>query len=47
MLISGSLDKSIRLWNVQEGRLIKTIHDDNDIENISLSPDGKILTSIG
>lgn len=48
-LVSVSFDKTIRLWDVETGELIKTLRHqigtghDGEIHTAALSPDGKIL----
>lgn len=45
-LASGSMDKTIRLWNTQTGKHIFTLEGHTDVVNdISYSPDGKTLAS--
>ncbi|NCQ94376.1 MAG: hypothetical protein GPJ13_04130, partial [Microcystis aeruginosa W11-06] len=45
-LVSGSRDKTIKLWNVETGQEIRTLkgHDDY-VRSINFSPDGKTLVS--
>ena len=45
-LASGSIDKTIKLWDVETGKQITTLlgHDDF-VLSVSFSPDGKTLTS--
>ena len=46
MLISGSLDGTIRLWRLPDGRHIRTLEGHSDsVFCLSISPDGKILAS--
>jgi COMPASS component SWD3 len=47
-LASGGDDKTIRLWNLKTGQLLRTItgHPDG-IKSLVFSPDGKILVSSG
>ena len=50
-LVSGSYDKTIKLWNVETGQEIRTLkgHDDNVtddyVTSVNFSPDGKTLVS--
>ncbi|MDJ0620558.1 MAG: AAA-like domain-containing protein, partial [Calothrix sp. MO_192.B10] len=46
-LASSSSDGTIRLWNVEDGKLKKTIlaHNNTWVRSISYSPDGKLLAS--
>lgn len=46
MLVSGSADKSIKLWKAGNGRLISTINGHSDtVACLATSPDGRILAS--
>lgn len=46
-LASGSPDRTIRLWDVESGRLIRTINNDaaRDYVTVVFSPDGRFLAS--
>ena len=45
-LISGSCDETIKIWNI-DGTLIDTLSGHTaSIDNIALSPDGKLLASV-
>jgi WD40 repeat protein len=45
-LVSGSVDKTVRIWDVPNGRLIRTIdaHSDN-VNAVAYSPDGRLVAS--
>ncbi|AFZ15687.1 WD40 repeat-containing protein (plasmid) [Crinalium epipsammum PCC 9333] len=43
-LASASEDKTIKLWNVEDGRLLKTL-EGHEASDLSFSSDGKILAS--
>jgi FOG: WD40 repeat len=46
MLASGSDDKTVKLWNVQDGRLLKTLNGHRAwVRKVRFSPDGKTLVS--
>src|SRR5205085_7685615 len=46
ILASGSLDQTIRLWNVADGKLIREIKGHTDIvDSIAFNKDGKLLAS--
>jgi WD40 repeat protein len=44
--VSGSDDKTIKLWNVETGQEIRTLKGhDNYVTSVNFSPDGKTLVS--
>jgi WD40 repeat protein len=47
LLAVGSEDAQIHLWEVNSGVLINRIRDLHPIRQIALSPDGKLLASVG
>ena len=45
-LASGSLDKTIRIWNITEGKEIKKLEGHLDkVYSVTYSPDGAFLAS--
>ncbi|TRV43164.1 MAG: WD40 repeat domain-containing protein [Microcystis panniformis Mp_MB_F_20051200_S6D] len=45
-MVSGSLDKTIKLWNVETGKEIRTLKGhDSYVWSVNFSPDGKTLVS--
>ncbi len=45
-LVSGSRDKTIKLWNVETGKEIRTLKGhDSYVYSVNFSPDGKTLVS--
>jgi len=45
-LVSGSRDKTIKLWNVKTGKEIRTLKGHNSrVRSVNFSPDGKTLVS--
>ena len=45
-LFSGSSDKTIKIWNLENGKLVNTLRGHSDtVWCISISHDGKILVS--
>jgi len=46
LLASGSGDKTIKLWSLPEGALVKTLEGHKDtVRALAVSPDGKLLAS--
>ena len=46
IMVTGSLDKSIILWSIDTGKLIKTFSGNfEEIRCLAFSPNGKILAS--
>jgi WD40 repeat protein len=46
ILISGSVDKTIKIWNLATGKLLRTLKGHGDeVLAVNLSPDGKIIAS--
>jgi Tol biopolymer transport system component len=43
MLMQHVFDKSVRLWNVEEGKEIAALDEKTDVECLRFSPDGKLL----
>jgi WD40 repeat protein len=44
--VSGSYDNTIKLWNVETGKEIRTLKGhDNSVRSVNFSPDGKTLVS--
>ena len=45
-LVSGSIDKTVKLWDVQTGGVVKTFHGHtNSVLSVSISPDCTIIAS--
>jgi WD40 repeat protein len=45
---SGNWDKTIRIWNLSTGQVIRTLSGDSDrVTSVAFNPDGKILASGG
>ena len=45
-LVSGSADRTIKLWKPRTGELIRTLSEHSDVVNsVAISPDGQILVS--
>ncbi|MBD2465841.1 NACHT domain-containing protein [Oscillatoria sp. FACHB-1407] len=45
VIATSSSDQTIRLWSVQTGQLLKTLHGYGNIWSVAFSPDGKVLAS--
>ena len=46
MLVSGSKDSTVRLWNAETGRFLPTLRGHFwEIEAVAVSPDGKTVVS--
>jgi WD40 repeat protein len=43
LLISGSHDKTVRLWDIQTGGLVKTLRIGNSVESVGFSKDGGMV----
>ena len=46
-LVSGSYDKTIKIWNLESGILINEVKykESYDIYSVAISPDGKTIVS--
>ncbi|MCB0139584.1 MAG: pentapeptide repeat-containing protein, partial [Caldilineaceae bacterium] len=40
-------DETIQIWNWQQTELVKTLHTSSTLEDVTFSPDGKFLVSVG
>ena len=45
LLVSGSPDDTIRLWEVATGRLLRTLVPDSSVTSLAFSPDSRLLAS--
>ncbi|MBD2603463.1 serine/threonine protein kinase [Scytonema hofmannii FACHB-248] len=46
ILVSGSYDKTIKIWNLPDGTLIRTLTDHSGgVSSVAISPDGQTLVS--
>lgn len=46
-ILSGSMDKTLKLWDVSTGREIRTFKYTKSIYTLAFSPDGKLAVSNG
>ncbi|MDA0986261.1 MAG: WD40 repeat domain-containing protein [Bacteroidetes bacterium] len=46
-IISSSLDNSIVIWRISDGKPLHTMYHNNSVTGISISPDEKYLVSVG
>lgn len=47
-LVSGSYDHTVKLWNLKNGKLIRTLDGHKDgVNDVLISPDGKLFFSAG
>jgi len=46
-LATGSKDKTIKLWNLRTGELIRTLRDSTEVFGVAVSLDGQTLASGG
>lgn len=47
VLASGSDDKTVKLWSLATGEVIKSLSHSGEVESISFSPDGKTIAAGG
>src|SRR5262249_23303224 len=47
MLVSAGEDRTIRFWDVTSGKQQRQMTTENPVEKIALSPDGRVLASLG
>ncbi len=48
ILVSGSSDRTMKVWDIQIGKLIRTITShDGPVNAVAISPDGQTLASVG
>ena len=47
-LVSGNLDRTVRLWDVRSGRMLKAIgRHDGYVTSVAFNPDGQLVASAG
>ena len=46
-MITGSLDTTLRIWNISNRKLLKILNHGNIVKSISLSDKGKLIVSAG
>jgi len=44
-LISGCYDKTIKIWNVYTGELVRTLNEPSTVQHVAISRDGQTLIS--
>ena len=45
-VVSGSIDKTVRLWSVESGELMRTMEGHTDqVNSVAFSPDGQSVVS--
>jgi WD40 repeat protein len=47
ILVSGSHDKSVKLWGVDSGSLLQTLNETISVNSAALTPDGALLVTAG
>lgn len=48
ILVSASIDKTIKIWDVPTGKIVQTLQaDPYDVRSVAFSPDGSFLASAG
>jgi WD40 repeat protein len=43
LLAGGASNKTIRIWDARNGRVLKTLHTNDIVDSVAFSPDGKLL----
>lgn len=46
-IVSGSLDKSVRVWNTADGKMLRNIFHGGPVAAVAVRPDGKRIASAG
>jgi WD40 repeat protein len=44
-MASGSWDRTIRLWRVSDGALVRTLTGHTSVNSVAFSPDGSLIAS--